>query len=262
MTPIFCSHQEYIYPFFCHGNLYSKLYFPKLLQNEPSSKLNELNIHNSVKQYSPFASIHNHDLIGNYCWQARLSTYEGKRYLHIASFSMNITSLTFDIRCTISLWVMNLLPIWVTSCIHSCNVFLTPFLIGDPRNLWILSKIWYYMYIFCYFECWINDFKIHINFSINQAIQHSFNNQIKSILIKTCANTCGKSWWGHQVETFSELVALCAGNSPVTGKFPPRRPVTGSFEVFFDLHPNKRLCKQTIRRWFEIQSHSLWLHCN
>ena len=35
------------------------------------------------------------------------------------------------------------------------------------------------------------------------------------------------------------------GESPVTGGFPPRRPVTRSFGVFFDLHLNKRLSKQS-----------------
>ena len=35
--------------------------------------------------------------------------------------------------------------------------------------------------------------------------------------------------------TFSALLALCAGNSPVTGKFPAQRPVTRSLDVFFDL---------------------------
>ena len=34
---------------------------------------------------------------------------------------------------------------------------------------------------------------------------------------------------------FSALLALCAGNSPVTGKFPSQRPVTRSFDVFCDL---------------------------
>ena len=29
-----------------------------------------------------------------------------------------------------------------------------------------------------------------------------------------------KTWWRHQMETFSALLALCAGNSPVTGEFP------------------------------------------
>ena len=42
-------------------------------------------------------------------------------------------------------------------------------------------------------------------------------------------------WWRHQMETFSALLALCAGNSPVTGEFPAQRPVTQSFDVFFDL---------------------------
>ena len=43
------------------------------------------------------------------------------------------------------------------------------------------------------------------------------------------------------METFSVLLAICAGNSPVPGEFPAQRPVTRSFDVFFDLHPNKRL---------------------
>ena len=43
------------------------------------------------------------------------------------------------------------------------------------------------------------------------------------------------SWWRHQMETFSALLALCVGNSPVPGEFPTQRPVTRSFDVFFDL---------------------------
>ena len=35
------------------------------------------------------------------------------------------------------------------------------------------------------------------------------------------------------METFSELLAICAGNSPVIGEFPVQRPVTRSFDVFF-----------------------------
>ena len=52
------------------------------------------------------------------------------------------------------------------------------------------------------------------------------------------------AWWRHLMETFSALLAICAGNSPVTGEFPPQRPVTRSFDVFFDLRLNKRLRKQ------------------
>ena len=60
------------------------------------------------------------------------------------------------------------------------------------------------------------------------------------------------TWWCHQMETVSALLALCAGNSPVTGEFPSQRPVTRSFDVFFDLRLNKRLSKQSWSWWFEI----------
>ena len=39
------------------------------------------------------------------------------------------------------------------------------------------------------------------------------------------------TWWRHQMETFSALLALCEGNSPVTGEFSSQRPVTRSFDV-------------------------------
>ena len=32
-------------------------------------------------------------------------------------------------------------------------------------------------------------------------------------------------WWRHQMETFSALLVICAGNSPVPGEFPAQRPV-------------------------------------
>ena len=43
------------------------------------------------------------------------------------------------------------------------------------------------------------------------------------------------------METFSALLPICAGNSPVTGEFSAQRPVTRSFDVSFDLRLNKRL---------------------
>ena len=52
---------------------------------------------------------------------------------------------------------------------------------------------------------------------------------------------------------------LC-GNSPLTDEFPSQRPMTRSFDVFFNLRLNKRLCKQSRRRWFETPTRSLWRH--
>ena len=86
----------------------------------------------------------------------------------------------------------------------------------------------------------------HLMFEYNQAVH-------------ICLG-CG-SWW-HQMETFSTLLALCEGNVLVTSEFPSQRPVTQSFDAFFDLRLNKSLGKQSWGLWFEISSNSLWRHCN
>ena len=64
------------------------------------------------------------------------------------------------------------------------------------------------------------------------------------------------------METFSALLAICAGNSPVPGEFPAQRPVTRSFDVFCDLRLNKRLSKQWCGWWIEALSPPLWRHRN
>ena len=64
------------------------------------------------------------------------------------------------------------------------------------------------------------------------------------------------------METFSALLAICAGKSPVTGEFPAQRPVTWSFDVFFDLCQNKHLSKQWRGWWFETPSSPSWCLCN
>ena len=64
------------------------------------------------------------------------------------------------------------------------------------------------------------------------------------------------------METFSALLALCAGNSPVTGEFPAQKPVTRSLGVSFDLCQNNRLNKQSWGLWFETPLRSLWRHRN
>ena len=96
---------------------------------------------------------------------------------------------------------------------------------------------------------------------------------IQSNLIALCVNLvnprvilCGWTmlvlslslWWRHPMTIFSALLAICAGNSPVTGELPAQRPVTRSFDVFFDLRLNKRLSKQSWGWWFETPSRSLW----
>ena len=81
------------------------------------------------------------------------------------------------------------------------------------------------------------------------------------IVYQLCDDT-GSSWWRHQMETFSALLAICTGNSPASGEFPTQRPVTRSFDVSFDLCINKWLRKQSWGWWFETLSRPLWRHCN
>ena len=68
--------------------------------------------------------------------------------------------------------------------------------------------------------------------------------------------------WRHHMEIFSALLAVCAGNSPVTGEFHARRPVTRSLDVFFHLRLYKRLSKHSQGWLFERPSRPLWRQCN
>ena len=99
----------------------------------------------------------------------------------------------------------------------------------------------------------------HIQVALNKSRYKIYKCHIK---IYYCSyNKRSYSWWRHPIET-KGLLALCAGNYPVTGEFPLQRPVTQSFGVFFELRLNKRLSKQSLGWWFETLSYSLWRHCN
>ena len=45
------------------------------------------------------------------------------------------------------------------------------------------------------------------------------------------------------MESLSALLAICVGKSPFAGEFPAQRPVTQTFDVFFDLLLNKQFSK-------------------
>ena len=87
-----------------------------------------------------------------------------------------------------------------------------------------------------------------------------------------------KIWNRHEiyVETFSSaemrygMMTSSNGNifrvtGHLCGEFtgdPAQRPVTRSFDGFFDLRLNTRLSKQSWGWWFETLSSPLWRHCN
>ena len=74
-------------------------------------------------------------------------------------------------------------------------------------------------------------------------------------------------WWSLHMMTSSNgnifrVTGPSCGEFTGPGEFPAQRPVTQSFDVFYDLRPNKQLSKQPWGWWFETLSWSLWRHCN
>ena len=92
------------------------------------------------------------------------------------------------------------------------------------------------------------------------------------LLICTCQTTNGHFCRLQYIKEFCMMTAsngnifrvtgpLC-GEFTGPGEFPTQRPVTRSFDVFFDLRLNKRLSKHSWGWWFETLSWSLWRHHN
>ena len=97
----------------------------------------------------------------------------------------------------------------------------------------------------------------------NETFTEIFTQTLFPLLCSTYQEICiWFAWWRHEMETFSALLAICAENSVVPGEFPAQRPVTRSFDVFFDLRLNKRLSKLSWVWWFETPSWLLWRHRN
>ena len=71
-------------------------------------------------------------------------------------------------------------------------------------------------------------------------------------------NSTMASWNGNIFRVTGLLWGEFTGHQWI----PLTRPVTGSFDVFFDLCLNKRLSKQLRRRCFETPLHPTWRHCN
>ena len=100
------------------------------------------------------------------------------------------------------------------------------------------------------------DFVLNIANHTRRASCRSASHYVYGDIELTISDIELTTWWRHQMEIFSALLALYVGNSPVTGEFPSQRPVTRSL----DLRLNKL---QSWGWWFETSSHSLlWHHCN
>ena len=78
--------------------------------------------------------------------------------------------------------------------------------------------------------------KFQINLSFTKFTFHIY-------ILEYFSSYLGQSWWYHQMEIFSVLQAMCAGNSS-------------------GIHLNERLSKQSWGWWFEMPSCPFWCHSN
>ena len=80
------------------------------------------------------------------------------------------------------------------------------------------------------------------------------------------SSTLISKYWCRMMTSSNGTIFRITGHlcGEFTGQrwIPVPRPVTRSFDVFFDLHLNKRLSKQSWGWWFETPSRPLWRHRN
>ena len=86
-------------------------------------------------------------------------------------------------------------------------------------------------------------------------------NVINFVVVNMLADGLAPMMTSSNGNIFRVTGPLC-GEFTGPGEFPTQRPVTRSFDVFFDLRVNKRLSKQSRGWWFETPASSLWRHCN
>ena len=103
---------------------------------------------------------------------------------------------------------------------------------------------------------------IHMVVVLYKIISSAYHERNNNNIGKQYVKYCSIAWWRHEMETFAALLTVFEGNSRVTGEFAPQRPVTQSFDVFFDPRLSKRLRKPSRHWWFETPSRLLWRHCN
>ena len=103
---------------------------------------------------------------------------------------------------------------------------------------------------------------VHAKWNKNKTDEWQLENDLEYLRSQNPIKCDGVPSWRHQMETFSALLAIYAGNSPVPGDFPAQRPVTRSFDVFFDLRLNNQLSEQSWGWRFKTLSCPLLRHSN
>ena len=116
----------------------------------------------------------------------------------------------------------------------------------------------------CWYRCLIAEFYL-----TNAIIFHYFRLQSNNLLWITLLTVPPKHVYNESYMDkwrFSMMTSSNGNIFRVTGhlcwEFTARSPVTRSSDVFFDVHPSKRLSKQWWGWWFQTPSGLLWGHRN
>ena len=99
---------------------------------------------------------------------------------------------------------------------------------GEPL---IFVIQWKYLIVLCYGKIVIPESLLKKMLAWSKGFEEippiNISNGNDAVLLSVCQalSRFDKSWWRHQMETFSALLApFCVGNSPGTGEFPSQRP--------------------------------------
>ena len=98
--------------------------------------------------------------------------------------------------------------------------------------------------------------------SVQFVLQSNISKEYPCCICKIFTTIPSPDMMKSSIGNIFALLAICAGKSPAPGEFRAQRPVTRSFDVFFDLRLNKRLSKQWWGWWFETLSRPVWCQVN
>ena len=147
---------------------------------------------------------------------------------------------------------------------HSFSTF--PWILSGPGAFELF--IFFNMLMILFSVIWISPSTVFVCLSISGILFKSSVNTPEKNLFSTSAFprssliVCPSSMMTSSNGNISRVTGPLCGEFTGPGEFPTQRPVTWSFDVFFDLRVNKRLSKQPWGWWFETPSWSLWHHCN
>ena len=154
---------------------------------------------------------------------------------------------TLETNCVLRSEQMNIfLSNW------NISMFSLNFIVCKDRQFDILKCCRHHRKAFQDFSSWIK----------NMIVQDNFHATSGDLLITTLPILSQFDMMTSSNGNIFRVTGPLCGEFTVPGEFPTQKPVTRSFDVFFDLRLNKRLSKQPWAGWFETLSWSLWRHCN